>query len=358
MQNWIQALPKVELHVHLEGSMRPETLFSLANQHRVNLPASSMEELRDWFRFRDFDHFVEVYLKCSAVLRRPEDFQRLLREFAADQERSGVVYSEVHFTIGTHWMAGLPPDELLDAIAETVADLDRRGTSRVRLIPDIVRDVGAKTADLTLEWALQGKARNCVVALGLSGREAICPSEPFAEHFAEAKRRGLHCVAHAGEHAGARSIWSVLEACGAERIGHGVRCLEDRKLVAYLREQKIPLEVCPTSNVRLGVAEDLSQHPFERLRREGLFLTVNSDDPALFETNLSRELEQLSAAFGYGAAEIVEWIGNGIAVSFLEAEEKSRLQGALIHAIECSEGLWRRGEGTGGKGSSERRDHP
>ncbi len=329
---WFRALPKVELHVHLEGSMRPETLLALATRHKVDLPAHSLAGIRQWFQFRDFDHFVEIYLKCSSVLRAPEDFQRLLRDFAADQKRCGVVYSEVHFTVGTHWMAGLPPDELLDAMAETIAELDRVGTTRVRLIPDIVRDVGSKTADLTLEWAIAGKARNCVVALGLSGREAFCPSEPFAEHFAEAERRGLGCVAHAGEHAGARSIWSVLEACRAQRVGHGVRCLEDPALVAHLRDQRIPLEVCPTSNVRLGVAADLTQHPFERLRREGLLLTINSDDPALFETDVACELEQLATTFGYESEQLAGWMESAVAASFLEDEEKLRLREEIAQA--------------------------
>lgn len=321
---WIRSLPKVELHVHLEGSMRPERLLALARKRNVTLPADDLAGLREWFRFRDFDHFVEIYLKCSSVLREPEDFQDLLMDFAADQERCGVVYSEVHFTIGTHWLAGLPADELLDAMAATIAELDRRGRSRLRLIPDIVRDVGDRTADRTLEWALAGRERGCVVALGLTGREAVFRSEPYAEHFREAARQGLHCVAHAGEHAGARSIWSVLESCGAERIGHGVRCLEDPALVEHLRNRRIPLEVCPTSNVCLGVAPDLSRHPIDRLRREGLCLTVHSDDPALFDTDLSLELERLADTFGYDEGQLLQWIENGIQASFLDDGSKRR----------------------------------
>ena len=322
---FLAALPKVELHIHLEGAMPPETLLALARRHRIALPADGVEGLREWFRFRDFDHFVEVYLACSRVLRAPEDFQRLMADFAAEQERQGVRYCEVHFTIGTHWMNGLPVDEVLDALAETIRDEERRRGVRVRLIPDIVRDVGARTADPTLDWALEAGRRGIAVALGLTGREAICPSDPYADHFAAAAEAGLHCVAHAGEHAGPASIEAVLGPCRAERVGHGVRAIEDAGLVARLAERRTPLEICPTSNVALGVVPDLARHPFDRLRRAGVELSVNTDDPALFDTDLPREYEKLAATFGYDAETLVDLAVAGVRHSFLPAAEKSKL---------------------------------
>lgn len=329
LASFLVALPKVELHVHLEGAMPPATLLALARRHRVDLPASDEAGLREWFRFRDFDHFVEVYVACSRVLREPEDFQLLLRDFASEQERQGIRYSEVHFTIGTHWLNGLPIDEILDAMGETIAAEEARRGTRIRLIPDIVRDVGAQTADPTLDWALAGAKRGFVVALGLTGREAVMPSEPFADHFEAAAAAGLHCVAHAGEHAGPASVESVLGPCRAERIGHGVRAIEDDALIARLREKRTPLEVCPTSNLMLGLAPDLALHPFDRLRRAGLELSVNTDDPALFATDLPTEFLNLAHTFAYTPETLVDLAAAAVRHSFLPAAEKTALESDL-----------------------------
>jgi adenosine deaminase len=247
--------------------MRPRTLLALARRRRVTLPADNEAGLREWFRFRDFDHFVEIYLTCSKCVRDPEDFQRLLADFALDQAAENIRYSEVHFTIGTHWQNGVAIDEVLDAMAETIVAVERDENVRIRLIPDIVRDVGKETADPTLDWALAGQKKGIVVALGLTGREALYPSEPFADHFAAAAAAGLHCVAHAGEHAGPQSVYSALDSCRAERIGHGVQSIADSGLVERLRRDRVPLEVCPTSNVCLGLAPDVAHHPFDELRR-------------------------------------------------------------------------------------------
>lgn len=329
IESFVAALPKVELHVHLEGAMRPSTLLALARRNRVPLPADDVEGLRDWFRFRDFDQFVEVYLACSAALKRPEDFQTLVADFAADQERENVRYTEINFTIGTHWLNGLPADEILDAMAETIRAAERERGVVLRLIPDIVRDVGDRTADPTLDWALAGQRRGVVVALGLTGREAIYPSEPFGEHFAEAAARGLHCTAHAGEHGGPAVIAAVLDHCRAERIGHGVRAIEDDGMIDRLRRERVPLEVCPTSNVCLGLYPDVAHHAFDRLRRAGLELSVNTDDPALFGTTMSRELLALREAFGYTPDELAGFTLAAVRHSFLPPAEKESLAARL-----------------------------
>ena len=325
LERFVRAMPKVELHVHLEGAMRPSTLLDLARRNRVPLPADDVDSLRDWFVFRDFDQFVEVYLACSRALKRPEDFQRLLDDFAADQERENIRYTEVHFTIGTHWMWGVPVDEILDAMTETIVAIERDRGTVLRLIPDIVRNVGNRTADPTLDWALEGHERGVVVALGLTGHEALHASEPYADHFAEAARQGLHCTAHAGEHAGPQSIHSVLDACRAERVGHGVRAIEDDGLIDRLRRLRTPLEVCPTSNLCLQMAPDLAHHPFDRLRRAGLEVSVNTDDPALFNTDLSREMLNLSATFGYNADELGSLALAAARHSFLPEARKANL---------------------------------
>lgn len=325
LEDFVLRMAKVELHVHLEGSMRPAVLLTLARRNGIVLPAEDEAGLARWFRFRDFEHFVQVYLTCSKALRAPEDFQLLVADVLAEQARQNVLYTEAHFTIGTHLANGADGDEVLTALEEAIRAGEKRHGVRLRLIPDIVRNV-PEMADRTLEWALAGRDRGVVVALGLSGSEARFTNERFRDHFAAAARAGLHRVAHAGEHAGPASIRSVLEVCGAERIGHGVRAVEDPSLVAELRERDIPLEVCPSSNVCLGVAPDLEHHPFDRLLQAGCRVTVNSDDPAFFDTTLTGEYLRLSRVFGYGRAALADLALAGLSASFLPEDERAALE--------------------------------
>ncbi len=326
LDRFLLRCPKVELHVHLEGSMRPAVLLELARRNDIELPAKDEAGLKRWFRFTDFEHFVQVYLACSRALRRPEDFQFLVLDFLAEQATQNVLHTEAHFTIATHIANGANGGEVLASLAEAIAEGERRYGVTLRLIFDIVRNVGVAPADQTLEWSLAGRERGVVVALGLSGSEALFPNEPFREHFAAAARTGLHRVAHAGEHAGPDSIRSALALCDAERIGHGVRAVDDPALVEELRASQIPLEVCPTSNLCLGVAPDLARHPFDRLYRAGVALSVNSDDPAFFNTNLTREYLKLHQTFGYTPAQLAGLSLAALRQSFLPEEEKAALE--------------------------------
>lgn len=318
------AIPKVELHVHLEGSIQPLTLLELARRRHVDLPADDPEGLRRWFRFRDFEHFVHIYLTCCRCLRDPEDFQLVMEQFLEEQARQSVLYSEVHFTIGTHLANGVNGEEVAAALFETLTEAEARYGVRARLIPDIVRDVGSERADQTLEWALAGRGRG-VVALGLSGFESS-PDEPYREHFQVAHQEGLHRVAHAGEHEGPATIRSALDVCQAERIGHGIRAVEDPGLVEELASRGTPLEICPTSNVRLGAVAEIAQHPFDRLRRAGVVVTVNSDDPPQFETTITDEYRQLAQAFGYGEADLASLSWAALQAAFLEPAERTDLE--------------------------------
>ena len=317
-------MPKVELHVHLEGSIRPSTLLALARRHGVGLPAADEAGLREWFRFRDFEHFVEIYLTVSRCLRAAEDFHRLTLDFLAEQARQSVLYTEAHFTVATHAANGVDAEAVAAALDEAAAEGRRRFGVEVRWIPDVVRNVGPEAADVTLAWALAHR-RHGVVALGLSGSEDRFPNEPFAEHFAEAERQGLHRVAHAGEHAGPASIRSSLAVARAERIGHGVRAVEDPELVAELARRRVPLEVCPTSNVCLGVHRSLAEHPFDALRRAGVPVSVNSDDPPFFDTTLTGEYTALARTFGYDAADLAGLSLAAVDQAFLPDAERRAL---------------------------------
>jgi adenosine deaminase len=325
LDRFLLRMPKAELHVHLEGAIRPSVLIELARRNGVELPAADEAGLKRWFRFRDFEHFVEVYLTCSRSLRQPEDFKLLAGDFLAEQAMQNVIYSEVHFTISTHLANGANGGEVLDALAEAIVEGERRFGVIMRLIPDVVRNVGSAAADQTLEWALAGRGRG-VVALGLSGSEARFANEPFRRHFEAAGEAGLHRVAHAGEHAGPESIRSVLEVCGAERIGHGVRAVEDPALVGELRDRRIPLEICPSSNLCLGVVHDLAQHPFDTLYRAGVRVSVSTDDPAFFNTNLTREYLRLGQTFGYDADQLAGLALSSLRQSFLPEPERAALE--------------------------------
>jgi adenosine deaminase len=316
-------LPKVELHVHLEGSIRPSTLLTLARRRRVALPADDEAGLAEWFRFRDFDHFVEVYLTCSRCLRDPEDFQLVVSDFLAEQARQNVYYSEVHFTVGTHVANGANPGELADAMWQAVLEGERYWGVTLRLVPDIVRNLGPRAAELPLEWAIESR-RFGVVALGLSGSEAF-PAAPFAEHFRVARQEGLRTVAHAGEQAGPDSILETLDACAPERIGHGIAASRDRALVERLVSEALPLEVCPSSNVALGIVARLEEHPFDELYRAGVAVSVNSDDPAFFDTTLTDEYQRLADTFGYEPAELAALARAAADHAFLAPEERDRL---------------------------------
>jgi aminodeoxyfutalosine deaminase len=326
LRDFALRIPKVELHVHLEGTMQPATLLRLAKRRGVELPAGDEAGLHDWFRFRDFDHFVNVYLTCSKCVKEPEDFQTLVRDFMAEQARQNVRHSEVHFTIATHVQFGRNAQEIAHALWEAMEEGEKRHGVRMRLIPDMVRDVGPKWGEVTLRWAVENRGRG-VVALGLTGREAIHDNEPFRAHFRQAAQEGLHCVAHAGEHAGPASVRSALDVARAERIGHGVRSIEDPGLIAELVRRRVPLEVCVTSNVCLGVAPTVGEHPVDRLRRAGVALSINSDDPPMFNTTLSEEYFRLHEAFGYDAETLGRFALAALEQSFLPAAEKDRLGG-------------------------------
>lgn len=323
LDRFIERMPKAELHIHLEGAIRPATLLQLASRHRVDLPATTVEGIRQWFRFSNFAEFVEIYLACSACLRDPEDFQLAADELMAELERQNVVYCEAHLTVGTHAANGVNLGELADAMAEVIEEGRRRRGVSLRLITDIVRNV-PQQADLTLEWAL-AENRRSVVALGLSGFESE-PNEPFREHFAEAESRGLHRVAHAGENTDAANIRAALSECHPERIGHGIRAVEDAALMDELRAAGVPLEVCPSSNVSLCAVPSLEEHPFDKLVRAGLAVTVNTDDPAFFDVTLNEEFRRVHRTWGYGAEELAGFSMAALRHAFLDPAERQRLE--------------------------------
>jgi aminodeoxyfutalosine deaminase len=321
-------MPKVELHVHLEGSIRPATLLRLARRNGIRLPAEDLEGVRAFYRFTDFDHFLRVYFTISGCLQTPEDFSLIAYEFGHDMARQNVRYAEVTFTPHTNVTnTGLPFEEILAALNDGRARARADFGVEMAWILDIVRGM-PETQKQVATWAASAQDQG-VVGLGLGGPERGNPPEDYVEAFLLAREAGLHSVPHAGEIAGPESVWSALRLLGAERLGHGVRSIEDPALVEHLRVQQIPLEVCPSSNVRLGVYSSYEEHPIRRLWDLGLYVTVNSDDPPMFNTDLVGEYRVLAQQMGFGVQELARLSLAALAASFLPADRKGELEGAF-----------------------------
>jgi adenosine deaminase len=328
LQDFAAAMPKVELHVHLEGSIRPATLLALARRNGVSLPADDLEGLRAFYQFTDFGHFIQVYVLISSCLKTPADFSLIAYEFGADMARQNIRYAEVTFSPYTNVaLTGLPFDEVLAGLNDGRARALEEFGVEFAWVFDIVRD-NPETSQQVATWAAES-AEQGVVALGLGGTEQGHPPEQFTAAFGLAREAGLHSVPHAGEIAGPESVWGALHALGAERLGHGVRCSEDPALVAYLAERQIPLEVCPTSNLCLGVYPSYAQHPLAHLWAKGLYLTVNSDDPPMFNTDLVSEYLALTEHMGFEAGALETLSLNGLHASFLPAERKQEMEVAF-----------------------------
>jgi len=337
-QALIAQMPKAELHVHLEGAIAPETLLTLARRHEREdrLPTTAIEGLRRWFTFTDFPHFIQIYWTISELLRTPEDFALIVHACGADMAAQQIRYRELTFTPYTHThlqQKGLTIDDLFAGLEAGRAQAKADFGVEMRWIFDVPRNTSFKGADnaynpaiaeTTLAYALAGQDKG-VIGFGLGGYEVGAPPEPFAHAFAEAKAAGLLSVPHAGETMGADSVWGAVRDLNADRIGHGVRAIEDPTLLALLKERQTVLEVNPTSNICLHVYRRLAEHPFPHLDRMGLFVTVNSDDPPLFNTSLTQEYEVLAGEFGYGPRDLVRIARNAFVASGAEADVKAQL---------------------------------
>ncbi len=331
LETFIRAMPKVELHVHLEGSIRPETLLELAARNEVVLPAHSVDELRLWYAFKDFDHFVEVYLTAAGCIQTPGDVERIASDFLDGQAEQNVLHSEVTYTASTQRMlSGIPLDDQLEAINQARTRAERDHGVTMSLTIDYPRHLDPGEFVGVAHWAVDNMSRG-VSALGLGGPEVGYPPELFRRAFDVAREAGLPSVPHAGETEGPASIRGALRDLDAVRIGHGVRCLEEAALVAELRERQIPLEVCPTSNVCLGVVPSFSEHPLPRLLDAGLYVTLNSDDPPMFGTTLTDEYLKSAAAFDFDRPAIEGLVLNAARATLLGPDE--RLD--LLHRVQA-----------------------
>ncbi len=337
LDRFIARMPKAELHIHLEGSVRPRTVLELAAANGVAFPVTDEAGLAEFFQFRDFPHFIEGYIAVCSTLRRPEDFARIVRELGEDAAAQNVRYLEVHFNPESNVRKrGLGFRPMLDGMNAGRQEARQRFGVEMRWIADGIRDAetGPASVTQTADWIVDLDEADGVVALGLGGYEVGFPPAPFAADFARVRAAGLHTVAHAGETTGPATIWESIRLLGAERIGHGLSALADPALVAFLAETGVPLELCPTSNLRTGVVASLADHPLPALDAAGVTVTVNSDDPPLFATTLTEEYRLLAHAWGYGA-DGIERIGrNAVRTAFMPPPAKEKMLAEF--AAECA----------------------
>jgi adenosine deaminase len=320
----LRAMPKVEIHVHLEGATDAETVYAMAQRNNVALPAPTLDAWKSFYEFRDFNHFVEVYLAAAACMKTAEDYQAMVESFVRRQAAQNIRYSEAYFSSSLHF-GKMSNSEMIAALAAGARNAEVQHGSRVRFISDISREsphLQGQVLDFTLQ--ARDEADGLFIGLGVGGPEVGHPPEDFTDTFADARRQGLRVVAHAGETEGAQSVKGALRALKAERIGHGVRSLEDANVVAELRERQTPVEVSPQSNYCLGVARRDQPHPIRQMIDAGLNCSVNSDDPPMFSTDLNNDYLTL-AAQGFTFDELWQLNVNGLNAAFLSESEKNGL---------------------------------
>lgn len=309
--------PKIELHVHLEGTVRAPTLREIAKRNDYALP----DDLESLYTFRDFRHFIEVWILTTNALRTAEDFRQVVTDYAQEAAGHGAVYMEGIFSPAERVRRGCSWEAIFDGVCDGADEARETTGVEVRLTPDIPRGFTMDEARATVEWAARYRDRG-VVGVGLGGLEAEFPPEPYAEVFALARSLGLGSVPHAGEVAGPASVRGALDALGADRLRHGIRAVEDPGLVQELAGRGIVLDVCPLSNLRTGAVASLEEHPLPRLVAAGVRCSISTDDPAMFDTDLTRDYEA-AESLGLGPRAAYE---AGVAGALCDAETKARLQ--------------------------------
>lgn len=335
INEFVEKMPKIELHVHIEGAVLPGTLLQLAERNRIALPAQNENDIRTWYQFKDFAHFITIYEKISKCIQTIDDIEFVVREFLKEQARQNIRYTEATWTPFTHYQQkGLAFAEQLAAINRAADWAKQELQVDMGLVIDIPRhDVDKTQSMMIANWAVSGK-RERVVALGIGGKEVGFPPDLFSDAFAYARQHGLAMIPHAGETVGAESIWSAIRDLHATRIYHGVRAVEDDDLIAYLRETQIPLDICPTSNVCLGVVPDITSHMLPQLLDAGVFITINSDDPPMFNTTLTNEYIAIAETFNLDRTAIQLLIMNALEASLLSTTKKNSLRREFQSAFE------------------------
>ena len=315
----LRDMPKAEIHVHLEGATDAETSYEIARRNGAPLPVGSLEAWREFFAFKDFPHFIDVYRTSTDAIRTPADLALMVERFYGNQAALNVAYTESFVSMSLH-LRRLSPGDILSALEDGAARGRALHGVEVAFIADISRE-SPETQAAVLDVAIAGRKRDTIIGIGLGGLEAEFPPHLFAGTYARARDAGLHVVAHAGEAAGPQSIRDAVAHLGAERIGHGVRVIESPALMAEMRDRGIPFEVCPQSNYALGIVPPAAPHPIRAMLDAGLHCTVNSDDPGMFASDLVAEYELLERQ-GFTWDELWALNASTLEATFLTDAEK------------------------------------
>jgi adenosine deaminase len=330
---WIDRAPKAELHLHIEGAIPLDALWELIERHGGDPSVPDRDALAKRFQYRDFPHFIEVWVWKNGFLRTYDDFRLVGEAVARDLADQKIVYAEAFFSPADFFRHGLKTQRIAEALREGLSRC--RGTA-VALIGDLVRDFGSERAMKTLRELHEVRDLG-VIGIGLGGSEEPFPAAPFAAVFGEARRLGFHTTAHAGEADGPESVRQAIDDLHVERIGHGVRAAEDPSLVALLAEKGITLEICPTSNVCTGVVPSLEEHPVTSLIEAGVPVTINTDDPKMFHVTLAEEYRRLEDAFSLSSESVVRLMEGAIRASWAAASTKASLLAEFHRCLEGEE---------------------
>jgi len=323
MDDFVAALPKAELHMHIEGSLEPELMFALAARNDVKVPFASVAEVRKAYQFTDLQSFLDIYYEGTRVLLKEQDFYDMTWAYLQKAHAQNVRHAEIFFDPQTHTDRGVSFETVINGIHGALAEGERRLTISSRLIMCFLRHLPEEAAQVTLSQALPFK--DWIVAVGLDSSEVGHPPEKFQAVFARAREEGFLTVAHAGEEGPPEYIWQALDLLKVARIDHGVRCVEDPRLVERLVAEQIPLTVCPLSNVKIHAFESMEQHNLKQLLDLGLCVTVNSDDPAYMGGYVNENLRAAQQALGLEAGDLYRLARNSFVAAFLEASEKRKL---------------------------------
>lgn len=327
MTSFAQRLPKVELHLHIEGTLEPELMFALADRNGVALPYASVDALRAAYDFGNLQDFLDLYYQGANVLQKQEDFFDLAWAYFTRVHRDNVEHAELFFDPQTHTDRGVAMGTVIEGLTAACKKAQDELNISSSLILCFLRHLSGEAAVQTLRDALP--YREHFIGVGLDSAEVGNPPERFAEAFEIAGAEGLHRVAHAGEEGPPEYIWGALDALHVERIDHGVRCLEDAKLVQRLAAERIPLTVCPLSNTKLRVFDDLSQHNLPQLLEAGLCATINSDDPAYFGGYMNDNFVQCQQALDLSNTQLLLLAENAIEASFVDDARKAELRASV-----------------------------
>jgi adenosine deaminase len=320
IERLIRKVPKCELHLHIEGTLEPELMFELAERNRIPLKYKTVAKVRKAYKFKNLKSFLDIYYEGASVLRCEEDFYDLTYAYFRKAKEQNIRHAEIFFDPQTHTDRGVPFEVVIRGISEARKDAARDFGVSSFLILCFLRHLPETSALVTLRQALPFRSE--IIGVGLDSYEVGNPGRKFKKAFAAARRNGFLPVAHAGEEGPARNIREAIEELKVRRIDHGVRCLEDPKLVQELVRRKIPLTVCPLSNVKLGVFPDMKRHPLKEMLDRGLLVTVNSDDPAYFGGYLNENYLSAQKALGFTRDEVVRLARNSFEASFLPCSKK------------------------------------